>query len=156
MKVVWLFPGEAIAAYQHVITTYLEVCDSRSQQCRPKGSPGLSKRATSISSVHLYQRCRSGYYAYEADPKALTLIGMSGRHLYPGRRVGNLPGCYFSVAALNLIMSSAGTRPRSLTSMPCALAHSRTSVVFSPFACALRPVWDGRRALPLTRRAALT
>jgi hypothetical protein len=76
MKVVWLFPGEAIAAYQHVITTYLEVCDSRSQQCRPKGSPGLSKRATSISSVHLYQRCRSDYYAYEADPKALTLIGM--------------------------------------------------------------------------------
>ena len=37
-------------------------------------------------------------------------------------------GLYFSVAARNLTISSAGTRPRSLTSMPCALAHSRTSV----------------------------
>ena len=34
------------------------------------------------------------------------------------------------MAALNLTTSSAGTRPRSFTSMPCALAHSRTSVVF--------------------------
>ena len=33
---------------------------------------------------------------------------------------------------------TAGTRPRSLTSMPCALAHSRTSVVLTPLAEALR------------------
>jgi hypothetical protein len=38
------------------------------------------------------------------------------------------------VAALNLTTTSAGTRPRSFTSMPCALAHSRTSAVFSPLA----------------------
>jgi hypothetical protein len=36
---------------------------------------------------------------------------------------------YFPVAALNLATRSAGIRPRSLTSMPWALAHSRTSVV---------------------------
>ena len=46
----------------------------------------------------------------------------------------NVPRPYFPVAALNLTTSSAGTRPRSLTSMPCVLAHSRTSVVFRPFA----------------------
>src|ERR1700685_1832087 len=43
------------------------------------------------------------------------------------------------VADLNLTTSSAGIRPRSFTSMPCALAHSRTSVVFRPLAEALRP-----------------
>ena len=47
---------------------------------------------------------------------------------------------WFPVAALNLITSSAGIRPRSLTSMPCALAHARTSVVLGPVAGALRPL----------------
>jgi hypothetical protein len=61
---------------------------------------------------------------------------------------------YFPVAALNLTTSSAGTRPRSLTSMPWVLAHSRTSVVFSPFVGALRPLRAGRRvALPIRREA---
>jgi hypothetical protein len=55
---------------------------------------------------------------------------------------------YWLVAALNLATSSAGTRPRSVTSMPCALAHSRTSVVFSPLAAPPRP---GRRDPRLTR-----
>ena len=55
------------------------------------------------------------------------------------------PGSYFSVAALNLMTSSAGTRPRSFTSMPCALAHSRTSVVYSPLARAPRLPRAGRR-----------
>jgi hypothetical protein len=61
----------------------------------------------------------------------------------------------WSVAALNLTTSSAGTRPRSFTSMPCALAHSRTSVEFRPLAEALRPLRADRRAPPLTRRPAL-
>ena len=34
-------------------------------------------------------------------------------------------------------MTSAGTRPRSLISMPFALAQSRTSFVLTPFAAAL-------------------
>jgi site-specific recombinase XerD len=67
-----------------------------------------------------------------------------------------LTGSYCPVAALNFTTSSAGTRPRSLTSMPWALAHSRTSPVFSPLAAARRPVRAGRRAAPLARRAALT
>ena len=49
------------------------------------------------------------------------------------------------VAALNLTTSSAGTRPRSFTSRPWALAHSRTSVVSTfPFADARAPA--ARRA----------
>ena len=53
---------------------------------------------------------------------------------------------YGVVAALNLTTSSAGTRPRSFTSMPCALAHSRTSVLSTPSARARRPLRAGRRA----------
>jgi hypothetical protein len=45
--------------------------------------------------------------------------------------VGHL---YCPVDALNLATSQPAPRPRSFTSMPCALAHSRTSVVFSPLA----------------------
>jgi hypothetical protein len=78
MKVVWLFPGEAIAAYQDVITTYLGVCDSRSQQCRPKGGPGLSKRATSISSVHCINDVDPTIMPTKPTLKAFTLIGVSG------------------------------------------------------------------------------
>src|SRR5579871_3366402 len=77
---------------------------------------------------------------------------------WPGsrpRRDGG-SGIYCAVAALNLTTSSAGTRPRSFTSMPWALAHSRTSVVFSPLTGARRPVRAGCRAAPLTRRAAPT
>ena len=66
-----------------------------------------------------------------------------------------ISGCYCPVAALNLTTSSAGTRPRSFTSMPWTLAHSRTSVAFSPFAGARCTVRAGRRE-PLGRRAALT
>src|SRR5690242_1117756 len=51
----------------------------------------------------------------------------------------------FPVAARNLVIRSAGTRPRSLTSRPFALAQSRTSVVFSPFAVALPGALAGRR-----------
>jgi hypothetical protein len=47
-------------------------------------------------------------------------------------------GLDFPVAALNLATRSAGIRPRSLTSMPWALAHSRTSVVPGRAAEALR------------------
>ena len=54
---------------------------------------------------------------------------------------------YRVAAALNFTTSSAGTRPRSFTSMPCALAHSRTSVVFRAFGCALRPLRAGCRVL---------
>ena len=87
-------------------------------------------------------------------PAVVQSTRMSVRDLWLLTSIGT-PPFYFS-GALNFIISSAGTRPRSLTSMPCALAHSRTSVVFSPFACGLRPVREGRRALPLTRRAAPT
>jgi 5-methyltetrahydropteroyltriglutamate--homocysteine methyltransferase len=58
------------------------------------------------------------------------------------------------IGALNFTSSSAGTRPRSFTSMPWALAHSRTSVVFSPLAAPRRALRAGRRVAPPTRRAA--
>jgi hypothetical protein len=57
------------------------------------------------------------------------------------------------MAALNLAARSAGARLRSCL-MPCALAHSQTSVVFRPLPGALDPVRAGRRALP-ARWAAL-
>ena len=67
--------------------------------------------------------------------------------------MNNPPGsAYFPVAALNLTASSAGTRPRSLTSMPWALAYSRTSVVFGPLVGALRPLRGGRGIQPACRR----
>ena len=58
------------------------------------------------------------------------------------------------MAALNLGASSAGTRPRSFTSMPCALAHCRISVGFSPLTDALRPARAGRLPPPARRAAA--
>ena len=71
-------------------------------------------------------------------------------------RITGMLRTYRVIAALNLTTSSAGTRPRSFTSMPCALAHSRTSVLSTPSACALRPLRAGRRVLPPARRAACT
>ena len=68
----------------------------------------------------------------------------------------NRPGFYGAIAALNLATSSAGIRPRSLTSIPWALAHSRTSVVFRAFGCALRPLRDDWLVLARTRRPAAT
>jgi hypothetical protein len=68
----------------------------------------------------------------------------------------NRPGFYGAIAALNLTTSSAGIRPRSLTSIPWALAHSRTSVVFRAFGCALRPLRDDWLVLARTRRTAAT
>lgn len=61
---------------------------------------------------------------------------------------------YFPVAALNWAMSSAGIRPRSLTSRPWLLAQSRTWVLSAPAAAGLRWLRAERRA-PVTRRAAL-
>ena len=84
--------------------------------------------------------------------------GLAGLVAVSDPSMGRLfyPSPYYAVAALNLTTSSAGTRPRSFTSMPWALAHSRTSVAFSPVAEVLRPLRAGRRAPPLTRRAAPT
>lgn len=76
-----------------------------------------------------------------------SIFGMSVHYL--GSDEQGAFGLYFAEAALNLATSSAGIRPRSLTSIPCALAHSRTSVVFGPLDWAL---WDGRRAVPADRR----
>jgi hypothetical protein len=92
--------------------------------------------------------------------------GHSGDHALAGRKASTATlrvtggsfgaGSYCPVAAWNLTTSSAGTRPRSLTSMPCALAHSRTSVLSGPDFGVLRPLRAGPR-LPLpVRRAALT
>jgi hypothetical protein len=66
------------------------------------------------------------------------------------------PVLYCAVAALNLTISSAGTRPRSLTSMPWDFAHSRTAVESVPLAlAALCPFRPGRRGGdPAARRAA--
>ena len=50
------------------------------------------------------------------------------RDIRSSARYRRCPDLYWPVAALNFTISSAGTRPRSFTSMPCALAHSRTSV----------------------------
>jgi hypothetical protein len=63
-------------------------------------------------------------------------------------------GAYPVVAALNLGVSSAGSRPRSFTSVPCVLAHCRTSVGFSPLTDALRPARAGRLPPPARRAAA--
>lgn len=60
------------------------------------------------------------------------------------------------VAALNFTASSVGIRPRSLTSVPCALAHSRICVVSGLLAVSLRPLRVARREVPLTRRSVLT
>jgi hypothetical protein len=57
------------------------------------------------------------------------------------------------VAALNLATSSAGTRPRSFTSMPCALTHADLSVVYSARRCpASAPSWPPRTAPRPPRR----
>ena len=74
----------------------------------------------------------------------------------PQPRDRAVPLVYFRVAALNLATRSAGTRPRSFTSMPCALAHSRTSVLSAPPAGALRPPRAGRHAPPPADCAART
>jgi hypothetical protein len=59
------------------------------------------------------------------------------------------------LAAAAEAIRSAGTRPRSLTSKPFALAQSRTSVVFSLFVAALLGFRAGRRLVPPAFRAAL-
>ena len=84
-----------------------------------------------------------------------TLFGMCARGY---ARIAGMLRAYCVVAALNLITSSAGTRPRSFTSMPCALAHSRTSVLSTPSARARRPLGPaaGHRlplAVPLAHSA---
>ena len=61
----------------------------------------------------------------------------------PQPRDRAVPLVDFRVAALNLATRSAGTRPRSFTSMHCALAHSRTSVPPAPPGCAAR-TWRQR------------
>jgi hypothetical protein len=53
----------------------------------------------------------------------------------------------YSPAALYFSMTSAGTRPRSLMSMPAALAHARTLRV----SCAPSPRRPGDRAVPCRR-----
>jgi len=62
---------------------------------------------------------------------------------------------YVAMAAFNLATNSARTRPRSFTSMPCALAHSRTAVGFSRLTDALLPS-RADRLPPPARRAAAT
>jgi hypothetical protein len=130
------------------------------QDCRSRGAP-MSWRGLVVG-------CECGELAAEpctehelADAPETDLRNrVTGRCLWRcrsgscTRRDSGYSGSYCAVAALNLTTSSAGTRPRSLTSMPWALAHSRTSVVFSPLAGARRPVRAGRRAAPLARRAA--
>src|SRR5580704_6257125 len=62
---------------------------------------------------------------------------------------------YASAAALNFTTNSAGTRPRSLTSMPWLLAHSRTSEGFGPLFGLLRELLrPARRTVPLSLRPA--
>jgi len=71
----------------------------------------------------------------------------------PGK-YGRPAASYLPVAALYLVTTSAGIRPRSLISMSCARAHSRISAAFRPPAGALRPLRAGRRPLARDRRAA--
>jgi hypothetical protein len=59
-------------------------------------------------------------------------------------------------AALNFMTTSAGTRPRSLTSMPWDLAHTRTAVEPAGPSPALRPLRPGRREPAGARRAEST
>jgi hypothetical protein len=57
---------------------------------------------------------------------------------------------YCPVAALNSTTSSAGTRLRCFTSMPCALAYSRTSVLRRlPTLCVRSGLAAGHRPLPV-------
>ena len=55
----------------------------------------------------------------------------------------------------NRAVTLAGMRPRGLSSMPCALAHSRTSLALGPGAEGLRRLGPGRPEAPVTPWAAL-
>jgi hypothetical protein len=87
-----------------------------------------------------------GYLSDTLAAEIFRPTGMSVRYFRVSWRLGR-PEPYVPVAALNLTTSSAGIRPRSLTSMPWTLAHSRTSVVSSPVAKsehrdhAVAPTW---------------
>ena len=63
-------------------------------------------------------------------------------------------GAYAPAAVLYCSTTLAGTRPRSLISMPCSLAHSRTLAV-STASFARRPR-GARLAVPPVRRPCLT
>ena len=56
---------------------------------------------------------------------------------------------YLPVAARYWARTSAGIRPRSLTSRSCALAQMRTSMLLTPLVGALRPFWVAR-VVPVT------
>jgi hypothetical protein len=67
---------------------------------------------------------------------------------------GSALGAVGGAAAWYWATRSAGTRPRSLTSSPCAFAQPRTSVLLMPFAGDLRLLCPVRRAVPVTFRPA--
>jgi hypothetical protein len=73
----------------------------------------------------------------------------------PSMRMAVVPRSHCAFAALNLTISSAGTRPRSFTSMPWALAHSRSSVVLGALAGARRTVRAYRQSAAADPPAAL-
>jgi hypothetical protein len=65
---------------------------------------------------------------------------LDGRDARPGARHA---GPYFPDAALNLTTSSAGVRPRSLTSMPCDLAQAPDLGAVRPAGTAPAPALRG-------------
>jgi hypothetical protein len=61
-------------------------------------------------------------------PRPEQRVHQPRRHGAPGtmaRATGNVPD-YLAAAVLTVTTTSAGTRPRSFTPVPCALARSRT------------------------------
>jgi hypothetical protein len=85
---------------------------------------------------------------------AVTLRPPFGMCVKHGAPEGGTSGPYCLVAALNSTTSSAGTRPRSLTSMPCALAHPRNlgAVHSAARPSASAPCWPTRTASRPPRR----
>jgi GNAT superfamily N-acetyltransferase len=103
-----------------------------------------------------------------AHPEYLILApeGLAEGRTHVAEEDGSLVGFATWIEAagaveLEDLFVDPGSRRRGIatalvTSMPCALAHSRTSVVSTPLADPLRPPRAARREPPLTRRPART
>jgi hypothetical protein len=92
------------------------------------------------------------YAAFAADPLATWIEEVFG--FEPGVPAKAPPHLYLPVAARYFAITSLGIRPRSLTSMPSALAHSRISVLLIPSTAVFRPLRAAGRVGPPALRAA--
>jgi len=107
------------------------------------------KCAAEFSPARQYRsEAPSGPERHLPDRQAFTHIGYEREAHSP---TTGLFGSCCLVAVLNLAINSATTRLRSLTSLPRALARSRTPVVFGSPADALRSARSGPPRTPAVR-----